>query len=147
MSNLLRGLHLLVKKIQFKRLINLVNKLTLLFSTCEGIHAFTFLLFPVVPPINVEIEAVGSTWIALSWEQLLTSTVVSNQTIIVRGGDRDYNVTVDKSQSNANVTNLPPGTMISLSVVAVAEDGQMSFPSVAATAMTLFSGTELPCIN
>ena len=48
-----------------------------------------------------------------------------------------YNVTVDGSQSNLNVTDLPSGVMYTLQVVAVA-DGQMSFPSVAVTAMTFF---------
>ena len=76
----------------------------------------------------------------MSWEQLLTSTVVSNQSILVSGAGIERNVTVDGSESNTNVTDLPPGTMISLRIIAVAEDGQMSFPSVAVTAMTYFLG-------
>ena len=92
----------------------------------------------LVPPINVEVKTVGSTWITLLWEQLLTSTLVSNQTIWIRGGGAVYNVTVDGSQNNVNVTDLLPGVMHTIQVIAVAEDGQMSFPSVAVIAMTLF---------
>lgn len=81
---------------------------------------------------------VGSTWIALSWEQVPTSTVVSNQTILISGGGSAVNLTVDGTHSYLNVTGLKSGILHSLQVLAVAEDGQMSFPSVAVTAMTLF---------
>ena len=81
---------------------------------------------------------VGSTWIALSWEQVPTSTVVSNQTILVSGGGSAVNHTVDGSHSYLNITGLKSRILYSLQILAVAEDGQMSFPSVAVTAMTLF---------
>ena len=81
---------------------------------------------------------VGSTWITLSWEQVPTSTVVVNQTVIISGGGITHNVTVDGSQSSLNVTELTSGVTYTLQVVAVADDGQMSFPSVAVTSMTLF---------
>ena len=91
-----------------------------------------------VPPINVEAETVGSTWIILSWEQVLTSTVVLNQTVIVSGRGTTHNVTVDGGQSILNITDLMSGVVYTLQVVAVAEDGQRSIPSVAIMAMTLF---------
>ena len=91
-----------------------------------------------VPPINVEAKVVGFTWITLSWETVPTSTVVVNQTIIISGGGTTYNVTMDGSQSNINITELMSGVTYTLQVVAVAEDGQMSFPSVPVTSMTLF---------
>ena len=81
----------------------------------------------------------GSTWITLSWEQVPTSTVVVNQTVIISGGGTTHNVTVDGGQSILNVTELLSGVTYTLQVVAVAEDGQMSFPSVSITAMTFFS--------
>ena len=91
-----------------------------------------------VPPINVKAKVVGSTWIALSWEQVPTSTVVVNQTVIISGRGATHNVTVDGSQSSVNVTELTSGVTYTLQVVAVAEDGQLSFPSVPVTSMTLF---------
>ena len=97
---------------------------------------FSF-LYIIVPPINVKIEAVCSTWIALCWEQVETSAAISNQTIIVSGGGSERNVTVESSRSSANVTGLLPGTVFSLRVVAVADDGRTSFPSIAVTETTL----------
>ena len=67
-----------------------------------------------------------------------TSTVVVNQTVIISGNGTTHNVTVDGSQSNVNITELTSGVTYTLQVVAVAEDGQMSFPSVPVTSMTLF---------
>ena len=89
-----------------------------------------------VPPINVEVEAVGSSWIILSWEQVVTSSGVRFQLVLVRGGGREYNVTVNSQRANSNITDLDSGTMYSMRIVTVAEDGQMSFPSLSALAMT-----------
>ena len=49
-----------------------------------------------------------------------------------------HNVTVDGGQSILNITDLMSGVVYTLQVVAVAEDGQKSIPSVAIMAMTLF---------
>ena len=49
-------------------------------------------------------------------------------------------MTVEGSESRTNVTELEPATKYTLRVVAVAEDGQMSFPSVAVVAMTRLPG-------
>ena len=95
------------------------------------------------PPISLEINEVGASWITFSWQQLLTFTNVSNQIVIVSGGGREWNVTVEGSESNTNVTELEPATKYTLRVVAVAEDGQMSFPSVAVVAMTQLPGTNV----
>ena len=99
---------------------------------------YNIVIVPSVPPINVEAEIVGSTWIALSWEQVLTSTVVVNQTVIISGNGTTHNMTVDGSQSNLNVTELMSGLVYTLRIIAVAEDGEMSFPSVTIRVMTLF---------
>ena len=94
----------------------------------------------IVPPINVAVVAVGSTWITLSWEQIITSAGISLQLVIVSGGPHLYNKTVDGMKAASNITGLHSGVMYTLQVISVAEDGQMSFPSVSAAAMT-----QLPC--
>ena len=95
----------------------------------------------LVPPINVEVEAIGSTWIILSWEPVVTSAGVLIQLVLVSGGGTEYNVTVDSQRAKSNITNLDAGVMYSMRVVTVAEDGQMSFPSLSALAMTQISCT------
>ena len=45
-------------------------------------------------------------------------------------------MTVDGKKASSNITDLHSGVMYTLNVVTVAEDGQMSFPSVSAAAMT-----------
>ena len=55
------------------------------------------------------------------------------------GGRTEYNVTVESQRANSNITNLDPGVMYTMRVVTVAEDGQMSFPSLSALAMTQMS--------
>lgn len=91
-----------------------------------------------VPPINVEVDTICSTRIALSWEQVQTST---NQTVIVSGGESRHNITVDGSQSSTNVTDLTPGAVFSITIVVTADDGRISFPSIAVTVMTLTNTT------
>lgn len=98
-----------------------------------------------VPPINIEVEAVGSTWISLSWEQVPTLTAVSSQIIMANGGGSVLNITVDASQSKLNITDLQSGVLYALQVIAVAENGEMSFPSVAVTEMTIFPCKFLVC--
>ena len=82
--------------------------------------------------------AVDSTWIALSWEQVVTSIGISSQIITLSEAGTTRSVTVEGGQANSNVTNLTSGVVYTIQVVAVAGDGQRSFPSVAITAMTLF---------
>jgi len=50
-------------------------------------------------------------------------------------------MTVDGSESSANVTGLLPGTEYTLRVVAVTMDGQISPPSVAIVVSTTVPGT------
>ena len=69
-----------------------------------------------------------------------------NQTVIISGNGTTHNVTVDGSQSNLNVTDLKSGVAYTLQIVAVAEDGQMSIPSVSIMAMTLFPCKCFMCI-
>lgn len=47
-------------------------------------------------------------------------------------------MTVDGGSVNLNVTDLLPGNMYRIQIVVVADDGEMSFPSVAITALTLY---------
>ena len=93
----------------------------------------------LVPPINVEVERVGSTWLLLSWDPVVTSSGVLVQLVLVSGGGTEHNVTVDSQRVKSNITNLDPGVLHSMRVVTVAEDGQMSFPSLSALAMTQIS--------
>ena len=109
------------------------------------IHRVYITLHIAVPPINIEVEAVGSTWIILSWEQVPTLTAVSSQIVRVNGGGSVLNISVDASQSNMNITDLQSGVLYALQVIAVAENGEMSFPSVAVTGMTIFSRKVLVC--
>ena len=55
------------------------------------------------------------------------------------------NITVDASQSKLNITDLQSGVLYTLQVIAVAENGEMSFPSVAVTGMTIFPCKFLVC--
>lgn len=84
------------------------------------------------------IEEVGSTWIILSWERIAENA--TNQVIIATPseGGLPKLVTIDGNQSEANITDLLPGTMYSLQVLSEAGGGQRSFPSVPAIAMTLY---------
>ena len=86
----------------------------------------------------MQVEAAGSTWISLSWEQVLTSAGISSQIVILSLAATTHNVTVDGGQSNWNITDLLPGNIYTIQIVVVADDGQMSFPSVAITALTLY---------
>ena len=81
----------------------------------------------------------------LSWEQVPTLTAVSSQIVRVSGGGSVLNITVDATQSNLNVTDLQSGVLYALQVIAVAENGEMSFPSVAVTGMTIFPCKFLVC--
>ena len=76
-------------------------------------------------------------WISLSW---LPSTNVTTYIIVVSGGASDFNVTVEGSVNNRNVTGLLYSTEYSLGVIAVGRDGQQSLPSVYITATTLETG-------
>ena len=82
-----------------------------------------------------------STWITIVWEQVQTSTIISNQTVIVSSGGSRHNITVDGSQSSINLTDLTPATMFSVSIVVTADDGRISFPSTTLTVMTLTNTT------
>ena len=82
------------------------------------------------------VEIIGPTWLILSSEQVVTSSGVLFQLVLVSGGSADHNITVDGERAKSNITHLDSGVMYSMRVVTVAEDGQMSFPSVSAQAMT-----------
>ena len=58
----------------------------------------------------------------------------------VSESSKEVNITVDGSESSANVTNLTPGTDYRLRITAVGKDGQTSPPSDVLATTTLFSG-------
>lgn len=93
----------------------------------------TILTAPSAPE-GVAIDGVGVFLISLSW---LPSTNVTTYIIVVSGGASDFNVTVEGSVNNRNVTGLLYSTEYSLRVIAVGRDGQQSLPSVYITATTL----------
>ena len=53
---------------------------------------------------------------------------------------KEVNITVDGSESSANVTNLTPGTDYWIRITALGKDGQTSPPSDVLATTTLISG-------
>ena len=60
--------------------------------------------------------------------------------ILINGGGKIRNMTVEGSETNTNMTGLQPGTDYILRVIAIAADGQKSLPSIAIMVTTLFQG-------
>ena len=85
------------------------------------------------------INRFGHSWIVFSWQHDTTNLNVIRYIITISGGGRQANVTVDGSERSTNVTELHPGTEYMLRVIAVAEDGQSSPPS-----LTLLARTSIP---
>ena len=85
-------------------------------------------------------DAVGSTWISISWEQVPTSAGISSQIVTFSQETLQLEIStaVAGGQVNFNATDLLPATMYRIQVETVADNGQSSFPSVAISAMTLY---------
>ena len=81
------------------------------------------------------------TWIAISWFQQLSNTVVRGYIVIIEGPEADQirNISVDRAVENINITGLEFG-MYTLRVIAVGIDGQLSPPSPPLTANTAIPG-------
>ena len=94
-------------------------------TSCQFSHT------PIVPPAPESLmkESVGISWIAISWQQ--TSTNIMQYIVMISGGGKQVNTTVDGSTTIVNVTELQPNTEYMLSVIAVAKSGIMSAPSIA----------------
>ena len=78
------------------------------------------------------------TWIAISWFQQLSNTVVRGYIVIVEGPEAG-NISVEGSVRNVNITGLEFG-VYTLRVIAVGFDGQLSPPSPPLTANTAIPG-------
>ena len=67
---------------------------------------------------------------------MVTSSGLLFQLVLISGGGAEYNVTVDRERASSNITDLDAGVMYTMRIVTVSDDGQMSFPSLSALAMT-----------
>ena len=85
------------------------------------------------------IDRFGHSWIIFSWQHDTTNLNIIQYIITISGGGRQVNVSVDGSERSTNVTELHPGTEYMLRVMAVAEDGRSSPPS-----LTLLARTSIP---
>ena len=54
------------------------------------------------------VEVIG---LILSWEQVVTSSGVLFQLVLVSGGSVDHNITVDGERAKSNITHLDSGVM------------------------------------
>ena len=62
------------------------------------------------------VEVIG---LILSWEQVVTSSGVLFQLVLVSA---DHNITVDGERAKSNITHLDSGVMYSMRVVTVADE-------------------------
>ena len=101
---------------------------------------YLLILFPIplVAPDILILESVGVSWIVLSWRH--SSLDVVRYIVTVSKFGKEVNMTVEGSESSANITNLTPGTDYQIRITAVSKDGQMSPPSDVLATTTLFSG-------
>ena len=90
------------------------------------------------------IEAVGKTWITISWQQVV---FVFQYILTVSGGSSVVNVSVNGSERQTNVTGLLPDTEYSVTVVVVDRNGQTSLPSAIVFFVFLFFSYEIRVIN
>ena len=79
------------------------------------------------------IEAVGKTWITISWQQVV---FVSQYILTLSGGSSVVSVSVSGSERQTNVSGLLPDTEYSVTVVVVDRNGQTSLPSATVAAST-----------
>lgn len=86
-------------------------------------------------PEDLLLEDVGESWIVLSWFQIHDIELVT-QIVLVTGGGIERNITVDGEHTTVNVTDLLPGNMYIIRIIAVASDGQSSPRSAALVAST-----------
>ena len=84
-------------------------------------------------PETITIEAVGKTWIKLSWQQVL---FVSQYILTVSSGGSVVSVSISGSERQIKVSGLLPDTEYSVTVVVVYRNGQTSLPSAIVVAST-----------
>lgn len=112
--------------------VSLFLLVTLLFiSFLEHVMLSTAVLFTV--PGGLKIESLGASWILISWK---LNTAGESYIVSVSDGDKEENYTVNSTQDSLNITGLKGNTEYYLSVIAVAESGNISPPSAVLTAVT-----------
>ena len=89
------------------------------------------------PPDELQLGIAGLSWIQLSWSLFPGDTLITAQVILVSDGGTERNITLEGNGTSVNVTGLQSGTEYTFRVIAVANDGQTSPPSVSLTASTL----------
>ena len=89
-------------------------------------------------PTGVTIERVGVTWILLSWQP---NSAVETYVVAVSGGDTENHYSVEGTKHN--ITDLKVNTEYTLTVTAVANDGETSLPSISVTTVTAIPGRNL----
>ena len=106
------------------------------YNSCLGAEATPV---TVVPPSNLEAEALDSSQIRLTWRNDNTVDVLLTFERRVAGGSWDVLVVLGTNRTTFIDAGLSPGTTYSYRATAVAEDGAVSDPSNTATATTLYS--------
>ena len=86
--------------------------------------------YPTVPPgqpTELSVDSVGATWALICWTAPSGDSMISRYEILAREVDGSglVNVTTGNNSTFFNVTGLLPATSYSLSVVAVAEGGDI----------------------
>ena len=74
------------------------------------------------------VDSVGATWITISWDSGSVDEGITGYIVTAAVESGDVSVTVDGSETSANVTGLQPETEYTLTVISV-RDGEESLPS------------------
>ena len=82
------------------------------------------------------VDSVGATWISISWDSGSVDKGITGYIVTAAVESGDVSVTVDGSETSANVTGLQPETEYTLTVISV-RDGEESPPSDAISVTTL----------
>ena len=90
-------------------------------------------------PTGVTIERVGVSWIFLSWQP---NSAVETYVVAISGGDTENHYSVEGTKHDLNITDLKVNTKYTLTVTAVADNGETSLPSVSVTTVTAIPGRD-----
>ena len=105
------------------------------------LYQFLFLFIETpTPPKKLQVTGASFSWIHFTWTQSPMDTNITKYIILVSREDEQRNVTKEDTQTNANITDLEPGTEYTFRVVAIAIDGQSSIPSDLLTVSTSQTG-------
>ena len=94
-------------------------------------------------------DSIGATWVLVSWTAPSGVSVISRYEILARevDGSELVNVITDNNSTLFNVTGLLPATNYSLSVVAVAEGGDVVARSMESESSQATTGLTGVCID